>query len=95
MGIWSSADLYSRPLWCRARKKSVFIALTLCVRDLQWFIKFKPEFGKVLNENTVQILFHISMSEDKHACIADPRNDGLSDFSKRVDLKYQLPVDYV
>lgn len=53
---------------------------------------WKHYFAKVLYACTVKKLFDVVIGDNNQAFIADASNDGLSDLSKYVDLKYQLLV---
>lgn len=79
----------------QSTKEAEFIALSFCVRDVLWLLKFKHDVSKVLEVDAVNKMFDVTVGEDNQGCISDVHNANMTDLNKHVDLKYQLLADHI
>ena len=79
----------------QSSKEAEFVALSYCIREVLWLMKFKLPLQRIVGLDSVKELFDICIREDNQACILDAKNHVLSDLSKPIDLKYQLLVDHI
>lgn len=79
----------------QSSKKSEFLELSFCVKDVLSLYKFMKHFEQVMDSAVVTSIFNVIIAEDNHACLAHMPKDGFPELSKHVDLKYHLVIEHV